>query len=382
MAEIFINYRWQISPETARALLLELQKQFGDKVFLDATAILAGEHIERVIRQRLSKCRVLLVLIGDDWSDVRADGQRRLDDPRDPVRLEIAEALSIGLYVIPVLLDGAEMPKLDRLPTDIQLLADCRGTHLRHESWDADLAALTAELRRHVKPKRSTPGLVSAFRVVVETIGLARRAILGTLLLTLLAVLARVTVWAETPDLVGLPRKAAELMLEARLINHETVDAGVKAAGLAPRVVDQQPRPGALATRVGGVKLVVAPGNPEQGQAAEISDEELRHALVGKWRQIRPFNGWIVDQVTAISADGSSWTKGVATLLGISLEYRLRGTWTVGDTTIKTRVEYSSVPGAAPVGFESVDDIIAVDADEMMLHSRMDDQVYVDLRVK
>jgi hypothetical protein len=49
-------------------------------------------------------------------------GRRRLDNPEDFVRIEIATALSREVRVIPVLLDGASMPRTTDLPDDLKPL--------------------------------------------------------------------------------------------------------------------------------------------------------------------------------------------------------------------------------------------------------------------
>jgi hypothetical protein len=54
-------------------------------------------------------------MIGPQWLTVceregARQGQRRLDDPDDFVRIEVESALARGIPVIPVLVDGAKMP--------------------------------------------------------------------------------------------------------------------------------------------------------------------------------------------------------------------------------------------------------------------------------
>jgi hypothetical protein len=52
------------------------------------------------------------VFIGSANAEAPADehGNRRLDDPKDFVRIEIAAALQRNIPVIPILLDGATIP--------------------------------------------------------------------------------------------------------------------------------------------------------------------------------------------------------------------------------------------------------------------------------
>jgi hypothetical protein len=60
---------------------------------------------------------VLLALIGREWLTITdVDGQRRLDDQRDFVRLKIEVALERDVRIVPILVDGAGMPRADELP--------------------------------------------------------------------------------------------------------------------------------------------------------------------------------------------------------------------------------------------------------------------------
>ena len=62
---------------------------------------------------------MLLAVIGPHWLAAGQDGQRRLDDPADFVRLEIEAALARGVRVIPVLVDGAQLPRPEQLPASL-----------------------------------------------------------------------------------------------------------------------------------------------------------------------------------------------------------------------------------------------------------------------
>jgi tetratricopeptide (TPR) repeat protein len=66
----------------------------------------------------------LLAVIGRNWLNVSDDdGSRRLDNPHDFLRVEIATALEAGIYVIPVLVAGAKMPRPNDLPEDLVQLS-------------------------------------------------------------------------------------------------------------------------------------------------------------------------------------------------------------------------------------------------------------------
>ena len=92
---------------------------------------------------QLAECDVLLAIIGPKWLDAKDDtGRRRLDDPADYVRLEIAAALDRKIRVVPVLVDGARIPRPDELPEDIKTLARRNAIELRNDKFSRDVDAL------------------------------------------------------------------------------------------------------------------------------------------------------------------------------------------------------------------------------------------------
>ena len=145
---VFINYRGEDSHSYGALLHAELSRRFGsDLVFLDAASIPAGADFVEQLLGRVRQARVMLAVIGTRWLAVeRADGGRRLNDPADWIRRELAEAFTAGVRVIPVLTDGADMPSEADLPADLAPLGRCQFRRLRHRDADADLARLVAEL--------------------------------------------------------------------------------------------------------------------------------------------------------------------------------------------------------------------------------------------
>jgi len=99
-------------------------------------------------REEVAKCGVLLAVIGPNWLDARGEeGTRRLDDPNDFVRIEIAAALQRDIPVIPILLDGARVPKADQLPKDLEELALRNALNVRHDSFHSDMDKLIRGLK-------------------------------------------------------------------------------------------------------------------------------------------------------------------------------------------------------------------------------------------
>jgi hypothetical protein len=85
-------------------------------------------------------------------------GQRRLDNPDDFVRLEIATALKRDIRVIPVLVYGALMPQSRDLPDDLKTLVQRQALLLSHDCFRPDSERLVIAVKR-VLEKRAAERL-------------------------------------------------------------------------------------------------------------------------------------------------------------------------------------------------------------------------------
>src|SRR5690242_18564211 len=113
---IFISYRREDTAGFAGWIFARLSEHFGrDQVFKDIDSILPGDDFVEEITNAVASCHVLIALIGGRWLTDSA-GQRRLDSPKDFVRLEIEAALKRGVRVIPILVEGVDVPSADQLP--------------------------------------------------------------------------------------------------------------------------------------------------------------------------------------------------------------------------------------------------------------------------
>jgi len=116
------------------------------------TAIEPGRDFRKAIDQSVAACSVLLALIGPDWLESKhAPGHRRLDDPHDFVRVELASALRRDIPVIPVLVRGAKVPLAEQLPDDLQDLAYRNAVELTHARWKSDVQVLIQALQPYVE---------------------------------------------------------------------------------------------------------------------------------------------------------------------------------------------------------------------------------------
>lgn len=140
----FVCYRRSDAAAFAYAVTQYLSSRFGaDAVFWDQSGIEVGGDFPQVIAERLEAATEVLVLIGPHWLEARgADGQRRLNDPADWVRIEVARALQRGKRVIPVLLGSASLPAPADLPPDLLPLLSRNGCKLRDAELQDDLVTL------------------------------------------------------------------------------------------------------------------------------------------------------------------------------------------------------------------------------------------------
>jgi hypothetical protein len=166
MKGIFISYRRQDSQSAAGRLADHLRELMPEvPVFRDVETIEPGIDFVEAINKALESCGILLAIIGPRWSTMAdAAGKRRLDDPGDYARLEIATALKRSdVRVIPVLVEGAAMPGADDLPEELKPLARRNAIELTDKRWEFDVSTLIETLRKALgieplpKPDPHTP---------------------------------------------------------------------------------------------------------------------------------------------------------------------------------------------------------------------------------
>src|SRR5258706_14605852 len=151
MTKIFISYRRDDSADIAGRIYDRLVAKFGrDNVFKDVDSIPFGVNFKKHLEGVVHQCAIELVLIGKQWLDIAdAEGHRRLDDPRDFVRIEIEAALGRDIPVIPLLVSGASMPAEAHLPRSLVELTYRNGTAVRRDpDFRHDMDRLIASLEQ------------------------------------------------------------------------------------------------------------------------------------------------------------------------------------------------------------------------------------------
>lgn len=144
--KIFISYRRDDAKADARDLHNRLRRFFGrSNVFMDVDNLLAGQRFDHQLDAALKQCDTLLAVIGPRWSEIL--NERVQNQERDYVCEEIAGALERKIAVIPVLVDGAELPGANDLPPNIQELTYYQKHDITHERFGRDVETLVADIK-------------------------------------------------------------------------------------------------------------------------------------------------------------------------------------------------------------------------------------------
>lgn len=154
MIRIFISYRRSDSKSFSHRLYERLHRVFGRAVFMDVTAIESGENFPEAINRGLFSSRVLLVVIEKTWLRCTdSEGALRLHQPSDYVRREVATALTRGIRVIPVLVNGAGVPQVAELPEDLKGLVTLNAFKIDDDRFDHDVAKLLVPIEALVSKR-------------------------------------------------------------------------------------------------------------------------------------------------------------------------------------------------------------------------------------
>lgn len=148
MSAIFISYRREDTAGNAGRIYDRLVDRFGRAgVYRDVDSGQPGEDFLQTIRDRVAGSRAVLALIGPNWLKATDEtGGWRLASENDLVRVEIATALERGIRVIPVLLQGAKIPRAGDLPSALSKLAHRNAVEIRDAYFEQDVSQLIETL--------------------------------------------------------------------------------------------------------------------------------------------------------------------------------------------------------------------------------------------
>jgi hypothetical protein len=281
-ANIFVSYRRGDSAGHAGRLFDHLKDRFPGRVFMDLDTIKPGVDFVEVIEQAVGCCEVLIVMIGRDWLEAQdADGRRRLDDANDFVRLEIATALNRDVRVIPVLVQGAVMPRREDLPPDLVKLARRNAVEVSDARFVFDMDRLIQAIEEVLIER--APSLVLQAAPPPSHAGMSRRQARWALAALVLLALGGGLGWWQ----LGLGK---------------VLPAPVSQPGAPQTLVSPAVGPGALETTVpAGKSVVAAPARPRPttlrpSKPAPSPQKETSRAR-GWWNSAKKRAGSVVDKV-------------------------------------------------------------------------------------
>ncbi len=264
MPGIFISYRREDSAGHAGRLFDRLVEHFGkDRVFMDVAGIEPGTDFVEAIDSAVGSCEVLIVVIGRQWTTfVEPDGRRRLDNPNDFIRLEVATALKRNIRVVPVLVQGARMPKTDELPSELEKLARRQGVEISDTRWDSDVGQLIKSLESALHQDVPSSLAQDLGRSISEARG--KRRIVPRLATIVSVVVLAVGGWFFWPQKIAVPQvtgnslDAAKAVLVERGFVLGSVSEEPSETVSSGTVIKQEPSAGSRAASGAMVNLVVA----------------------------------------------------------------------------------------------------------------------------
>ncbi len=173
--KIFLSYRREDTSGHAGRLYDLLARRYGaEQIFMDIDAIPVGSEFAKEIHRAVASCDVFIALIGPRWAQVTGpDGSRRLDDEDDYLRQEVESALASDVRVVPVCVQGADLPSAEVLPASLAPLVERQGTKLGDASWHDDVERLVRRLEGRPPRRRTRTLLLAAAVGVLALVGVA-----------------------------------------------------------------------------------------------------------------------------------------------------------------------------------------------------------------
>jgi TIR domain len=176
MPRIFISYRRDDTMVITERIHDRLVQEFTlENVILDVDSnIPDGTDFRQFLRESISQCDVMLIIIGRNWLDIREDtnpDRRRLDNPEDIVRMEVRMGLerqaNDGIKVIPLLVAGAEIPTAEELPEPLRQLSYLQARMVRgNPDFHKDMSGLI----KGILPDDSNPDFYKDMAASIEGI--------------------------------------------------------------------------------------------------------------------------------------------------------------------------------------------------------------------
>jgi len=126
MPRIYISNRPEDTSRNEVVFIHEqLVRSYGEKNVFQSTG--SNSEITTNLERLVKSCHFMLIVIGKYWLDMMdEDGERLLDDPFDPIRVEIETGSKARIPTAIILVDDASLPSTDDLPPSLHSMLDQR----------------------------------------------------------------------------------------------------------------------------------------------------------------------------------------------------------------------------------------------------------------
>lgn len=147
--KIFVSYRVQDSSADTGRLVDSLKQVFyDDQIFIDIEKLEPGVDFRVALAKSLESCDVLFAVIGPAWIGTDKNGNPRIKQNEDWVRIELETALKRDIRVIPVLVRGASLPAEENLPESLYPLLNRQTYEISNKRWGYDTEQLINFLKK------------------------------------------------------------------------------------------------------------------------------------------------------------------------------------------------------------------------------------------
>jgi energy-coupling factor transporter ATP-binding protein EcfA2 len=155
-SRIFISYRRSDSRHFAGRLFDYLKRAVNEEdIFFDVNTMPVGVNFKHKIMDVLSDSAVMLCIIGDAWFNRAWRLYPRwsvnfFSLVSDTVKMEIEIAFQLGVPILPILVDNAEMPNATLLPSSISEFSFLNAAKVREgRSFDADVEEILRKIEEY-----------------------------------------------------------------------------------------------------------------------------------------------------------------------------------------------------------------------------------------
>lgn len=172
--KVFICYRRSDSQDFVDRLSEHLSKMIPqENIFVDIKSIPIGFDFRDIIQETIEESHIVLAIIGNNWLE-EIKNREKVD--KDYVRVEIQKALETDTPLVPVLINGANMPNSSELPESIRGLGFMHSFEIDRKRFETDVELLSEQIYKSVNIKHDkeknnaqSTGLLEAYLAWQDT---------------------------------------------------------------------------------------------------------------------------------------------------------------------------------------------------------------------